>query len=636
MYVISTVYDIGALKDCLFVLVSILAWIYRRDLICTARFIDDLVNVQDKLRKKSRPNNTQTNPFCPMIKRSLTVLAGLARRLNWFEELQTEGYATVTAKDNATSEEPHSFEEACRQLLHSLSLQIACLEGVVIWNHGDEIHLQSTLNDSSRVMLIRKQLFVRLTSSSEASGIMRFGKEDYFEKLLALQGFAKGYWWRVASPDDEHSVFLWLGYANFVDQLDFERRQTEAAIARYSLNLKALSNLTTLESKVAREAAINERKGAFLSHFSHDIRTPINNIVAVVRLLQDNKNARENPNEFYDMIVSGCRRINQLVNEALDYSKAEAGELAPRPTVIDLLEAGIELKKAWLPVFHSKGLKFEVEFEDDLNVSCDANHFRRILDNVISNALKYTLQGEVIVHGYSSRQGRVVRIDISDTGLGFSKEDRERVFTPFERFGRDETEGVGLGLAVTRTLAQRNGGNILIQSELNSGTIVTIELPTGVLKSISDDIIEEHDGSGVIPNPINTEQKRLKSTATEEKHKHVVIIEDDADFRSLIAMTLHEAGFRISQVADMVAFEELISEDEPDVVVSDYEVPGGGAKECIKILEAYDINCPLGVMSGYDLSDRLDHKIKIFHKPFDLALLVVWLKEIFKPGLDTD
>jgi len=401
-------------------------------------------------------------------------------------------------------------------------------------------------------------------------------------------------------------TYLWCGYGEYGGMTLLEKRIVEQAIERFRLNLAALRRLSVLSDRVDAASLMSQRKDVFLSHFSHDVRTPLNNIINVVRMLRGGKGNGAESDELLDIILSSCNRINQQIEEALDYSRSEAGALMPHPEIFNLGSVTAEIETSWKYAFVDKGLSFEVAFDEELAVKCDRRHLLRIIDNLVSNALKYTDSGGVTVDGYESKRGQVVRIDVSDTGVGFTPEERARVFTPFERFARNESDGVGLGLSVTRSLVERNGGVVMVQSEPGGGTTVSVELPRYLAES----------GKGKMEASLKITGPRIG-----------LVIEDDDDFRSLMSEMLAERGVVVVEASSMAEARERVPEQPLGFLIADYNVPGGFA-QLEALIHSLGSNVKVAIMSGYCLTGRLSSAYKVFRKPFEIDEVMKWLEVV--------
>ena len=223
----------------------------------------------------------------------------------------------------------------------------------------------------------------------------------------------------------------------------------------------------------------NQAKSEFLSRMSHELRTPLNAILGFGQLLEmdlDGADAHEN----IQYILRGGRLLLDLVNELLDIARIESGRTVLSLEPVRVKDALEEVMTLVRPLATVRGVRLESRASDaaDGTVLADPQRLRQILLNLFSNAIKYNRQGGVVTVGDVEIAGDRLRISISDEGDGIAEDDLERLFTPFERLGveRTDVEGTGLGLAVSKSLAEAMGGSIGVRSEPGKGSTFVLEL----------------------------------------------------------------------------------------------------------------------------------------------------------------
>jgi PAS domain S-box-containing protein len=234
-----------------------------------------------------------------------------------------------------------------------------------------------------------------------------------------------------------------------------------------------------LERKHAQRAA-DRMKDGFLALVSHELRTPLTSIVGYLELLVEDEAEEVSPSgrQFLTVIDRNARRLQRLVDDVLFAAQAEAGRLSLDPRRMDLSEVASESVEALRPTAVERGINLKLDANRLPALTADRDRVGQAIDNLVSNALKFTPPGGSVEVRLRAADGAAV-VEVSDTGLGMAEEDRARVFDRFFRAGatRDSAPGVGLGLTIVKAIAEGHGGSVSVESEEGVGTTFRIELP---------------------------------------------------------------------------------------------------------------------------------------------------------------
>jgi signal transduction histidine kinase/CheY-like chemotaxis protein len=243
----------------------------------------------------------------------------------------------------------------------------------------------------------------------------------------------------------------------------------------------------TKETEKSRRQAerANQAKSEFLSHMSHDIRTPINGIIGMTNIAMRNEDNKEKVEDCIQKISEASGHLLMLVNDVLDMSRIESGKIVISNNPLDmhaLIQSCVAIINGQIM---SRQLEFECEFEDSPNnyLFGDELHLRQILINILGNAVKFTPDGGKIrfqVAEQEERDGKAVYLfEIEDNGIGMSEEFQEHIFEAFsqeDNGSRTHYAGTGLGMAITKQFVDLMGGNIRVESEVAKGSKFTVEL----------------------------------------------------------------------------------------------------------------------------------------------------------------
>ena len=264
---------------------------------------------------------------------------------------------------------------------------------------------------------------------------------------------------QVPETNGTDSVVATLSYVLDVD----DRRRTEEALR---------------EAQATAESA-NRAKSEFLSRMSHELRTPLNAVLGFGQLLQIEP-LTDPQRDSVDHILKGGRHLLDLINEVLDISRIETGDLALSPEPVQLTELTQEVLALMRPLADQRGIQLVLDRPEgcDGYVFADRQRAKQVLLNLLSNAVKYNRPRGTVAISCDSTDTRF-QINVTDTGMGIPTERLALLFTPFERLGAEHSseEGTGIGLALSKRLAEAMGGTLTVDSALGRGSTFTLDLP---------------------------------------------------------------------------------------------------------------------------------------------------------------
>jgi PAS domain S-box-containing protein len=342
--------------------------------------------------------------------------------------------------------------------------------------------------------------------------------------------------------------------------------------------LVSLDDVTQLEeskvelSKAKQKAeAANQAKSEFLANVSHDIRTPMNAILGFTELLKRGHGRSEaDAKKYLDTIHASGKHLLELINDILDLSKIESGQLEPERSTCSPYTIVNEVVTALAVKAREKSitLALETRWPIPASITTDATYLRRIVTNLVGNAVKFTERGGVTVVLRLERAGASrIAIDVVDTGIGIAADKLDKVFDPFVQADSSVTRrfgGTGLGLTISRRLARALGGDIAAKSEHGRGSTFTVTADTGSLDGIR--MLAEAD---VAPMP-------AAAAASERWHfpgGRILIVDDGPENRELLRLVLSDSGLDIVEAENGLEALQKMREQPCDLVLMDMQMP---------------------------------------------------------------
>ena len=384
------------------------------------------------------------------------------------------------------------------------------------------------------------------------------------------------------------------------------------------------------EQKAAEAHAEAERanraKSEFLSRMSHELRTPLNSIIGFGQLLEMD-DLDEDQREYTGRILQGGRHLLELINEVLDISRIESGNLGISLEPVDAQAAVAEALELIRPMADDRGLRVVApDVEDEPSyVLADQQRLKQILLNLLSNAVKYNREGGSITVSLEEASD-TLRIAVADTGKGLTAEQLERLFVPFDRLGADgDTEGTGLGLALSKRLAEAMNGKLAVQSEPSVGTIFVLELAA-----------EEPAPPEV--SPAAQSARELEAGPGEHEFK-VLYIEDNLSNLRLVEQILsHRPGVELLAAMQGGLGLELAERQQPDLVILDLHLPDIPGAEVLARLrrQTATADLPVVILSADATPGRVQRLLEagaqaFLTKPLDVRRFLELIDEHASP-----
>ena len=412
-----------------------------------------------------------------------------------------------------------------------------------------------------------------------------------------------------------------------------------------------------------KEHEIDQQKLQFFINVSHEFRTPLTLILNPInKMISSYHDPEEVKNSAFTIQRSAARLLN-LVNQLLDFRKLELGKEELKLVKADMLSFSNDIYLVFKDLAKAKEVRFNFNSsQSKLPVVFDPDKYEKILTNLISNAIKYTDSGgEVTLTIEKTNQSKIlnnknareaVEIRVSDTGVGFRKEQLQEVFTRFFNTESSKT-GTGIGLNFTKALVELHGGNITVESEYQKGSTFIVHLPLqtkfrqsqikkeseqgmseykpdlNVLKSVEYDLL-------IADNTFSENTVETFKTSDQEKSPVLLIVEDNKELRVHLKKELGQL-FKVMEAVNGAEGLRLAKKHFPDIIISDVMMPGmDGFEMCRKIKsEIETCHIPIILMTARSLEeDRIEgYKMGAdgyLPKPFNINVLVARLNNLLE------
>jgi signal transduction histidine kinase len=378
-------------------------------------------------------------------------------------------------------------------------------------------------------------------------------------------------------------------------ELELDRRQKD--LARLNLELEETNRgvvalYAELDEKAVALQRADELKSRFLSHVSHEFRTPVNSVLALTALLlrrADGDLSSEQEKQI-GYIRQAVQELAEMVNDLLDLAKVEAGKIEIRPSNVEVAPLFGAIRALMRPLATKESVT--LVFDDpppEMSLETDESKLGQILRNLVSNALKFTEVGEVRVSAIFREHGRTISFSVRDTGIGVAPEHLDKIFQEFSQIANPlqrHVRGTGLGLPLSRKLAGLLGGRLSVESVVDAGSTFTLELPV---------------------RPAGAEPVHPADSASQGKT--ILIIDDEEASRYIARHLFRDSNCHVVESSNGIEGAEKARFEKPDLIFLDLVMPHRSGFEVLDELKADEAarNIPVVIHTSKNLS-RSDYE----------------------------
>ncbi len=391
-----------------------------------------------------------------------------------------------------------------------------------------------------------------------------------------------------------------LQHSNTELEAQAEELEEKAKLLQIKNQEVELASLS-LEEKAEQLALISKYKSEFLANMSHELRTPLNSLLIMTKLLADNKDGNLSPKqiEFANTIQGSGRDLLSLINEILDLSKVEAGKMAVAPAETALTQVLDYVERDFRPVAQQKNIAFTIDLTPAVPTTLytDGQRLQQILKNLLSNAFKFTEEGQIGItvklveqdqrfnNETLKQAGKVLAFVVSDTGIGIAENKQRLIFEAFQQVDATTSRkygGTGLGLTISREIARLLGGEIHLQSTPGKGSAFVLFMPETYIGAEAE---PKHDGTGEQNPSVIEEATDIKTEFNGEK---ILVVDDDV--RNIFAITgmLENQKLRVVFAENgKDAIDTLKQTPDIDLVLMDIMMPEMDGYETARAIRAF-------------------------------------------------
>lgn len=445
-------------------------------------------------------------------------------------------------------------------------------------------------------LAVKSMLSVQTSYQGKPNGIIVLQQCDRFRQ------------WQPEAIELLEAVAAQVGIALAQGKLLEQEKQQRQEL--YSKNL-------ALEKAKAQSEVANQAKTQFLAQMSHELRTPLNAILGFTEIMSNESSLDDAQQKYLSIINKSGKHLLDLINDVLDMSKIEAGQVSLEFDCFNLADFLDDIHGMFVLPAQSKNLQLIIQASTDLPqyMVTDESKLRQVLINLLSNAIKFTEQGEIRL-SVSRKTRECLLFEVKDTGSGIAAEELDLLFEPFiqTETGRKSGEGTGLGLSISSNFIQLLGGKIQVESAIGVGTKFSFELPLNL-----------------VPDTTNSEcgfPLDIIGLAPGQPEYRVLVVDDNQANRMLLWQLLTKLGFVVQEAENGKQAIDLALHWQPHLIWMDLQMPEMDGFAATRKIKAQNPNIVIIALTANVFIETKQKVIAcgchdLVHKPFSQEELLV-------------
>lgn len=385
----------------------------------------------------------------------------------------------------------------------------------------------------------------------------------------------------------------------------------------------ALAKLAEYEQKAKKAEKASKMKSLFLANMSHEIRTPLNAIEGFSRIIAETDSAEERM-KFLEIVESNNSRLQSLINEILDLSRVEAGELTINKSMVDLEDMMTNIKQLFkFRCPEQIEMKIEVGVKD-VKLNTDANRLTQVMSNLMSNALKHTTKGSICFGYKLTPDNSNIIFHVTDTGSGIPQDIIGNIFQTYVSKDAETNQGFGLGLALCKIIVEKLGGHITVESTMGKGSTFSFILP-----------FEGKVGGAPTIHPTVGLSRTLRSGNVDESKLKLVLVAEDEDYNYELVKNVLKNRYRTIRAVNGIEAVTMHEDEHPALILMDIRMPQMNGLDATRIIKEINPDIPIIALSAFAFEDKIREAKEagcddFMAKPFKMEQLIALIEKHLK------